>query len=104
DVLYSPPPSQALKARAVRIRPSPGSRRSMTSPSETWSKAQEAAGFMVSDIDGFPWAGLPGGLGGCGEQPGAARDRRPVARFQGGRWDAGAARGGREGGGPRSEG
>jgi hypothetical protein len=32
--LYSPPPSQAANWRAVRMRPSPGSRRSMTSPSE----------------------------------------------------------------------
>src|SRR5690606_39254701 len=30
--LYSPPPSQTLKAWALRIRPSPGSRRSITSP------------------------------------------------------------------------
>jgi hypothetical protein len=39
EVLYSPPPSQAVNERAVRIRPSPGSRRSMTSPRETCSKA-----------------------------------------------------------------
>src|SRR6266481_5741845 len=47
DVLYSPPPSQTWKFRAVRMRPSPGSRRSMTSPREIWSKAQELAGLMV---------------------------------------------------------
>ena len=37
DTLYSPPPSHARNERAVRIRPSPGSRRSMTSPRETAS-------------------------------------------------------------------
>ena len=35
--LYSPPPSHARKERAVRILPSPGSRRSITSPKETAS-------------------------------------------------------------------
>lgn len=35
--LYSPPPSQTSKRRAVRMRPSPGSRRSMTSPRQTTS-------------------------------------------------------------------
>ena len=33
--LYSPPPSHALKDLAVLILPSPGSRRSITSPNET---------------------------------------------------------------------
>ena len=32
--LYSPPPSQTLNCLAVRIRPSPGSKRSMISPKE----------------------------------------------------------------------
>ena len=36
--LYSPPPSQTLNERAVEIRPSPGSSRSITSPSATRSK------------------------------------------------------------------
>jgi len=35
--LYSPPPSQAWNVRAVRMRPSPGSSRSMTSPRATAS-------------------------------------------------------------------
>src|SRR5471030_3560344 len=39
--LYSPPPSQTRNARAVRTRPSPGSRRSMTSPSATRSRSEE---------------------------------------------------------------
>ena len=33
--LYSPPPSQAANWRVVRMRPAPGSSRSMTSPSAT---------------------------------------------------------------------
>lgn len=35
--LYSPPPSQASKDLAVRMRRSPGSSRSITSPRETMS-------------------------------------------------------------------
>ena len=46
EVLYSPPPSQARNSRAVRTRPSPGSRRSITSPREIWSKPHEAAGLI----------------------------------------------------------
>ena len=38
--LYSPPPSHAEKFRDVRILPSPGSRRSIISPSETRSYRQ----------------------------------------------------------------
>src|SRR5881396_1175831 len=53
--LYSPPPSQTLNSRAVRTRPSPGSRRSMTSPSAIRSYLQEAAGLSWSmDILEFP--------------------------------------------------
>ena len=51
--LYSPPPSQAWNCRAVRIRPSPGSRRSMISPSETSSKAQEPAGLRGRAMVGW---------------------------------------------------
>src|SRR5436190_15739000 len=60
--LYSPPPSQAWNWRAVVTRPSPGSRRSMISPSETRSKRQLALGLMVRDMQ------LPlrcGGWGNC---------------------------------------
>ena len=35
--LYSPPPSHTLNRRVVRIRPSPGSSRSMTSPRDSKS-------------------------------------------------------------------
>ncbi len=58
--LYSPPPSHTRKERAVRILPSPGSRRSMTSPIEAASKAQSSRFFrfssmFVSSINrGFP--------------------------------------------------
>src|SRR5674476_959613 len=45
--LYSPPPSQARKDLAVRIRPSPGSRRSITSPRDTASKRHTDAGRML---------------------------------------------------------
>src|ERR1035437_3197930 len=40
--LYSPPPSHTLNWRAVATRTSPGSRRSMTSPSETRSHLQSS--------------------------------------------------------------
>src|SRR5674476_744430 len=45
--LYSPPPSQARNDLAVRIRPSPGSRRSITSPRDTASKRHTDAGRML---------------------------------------------------------
>src|SRR4051794_38860537 len=48
--LYSPPPSRAWKLRAVVTRPSPGSRRSMISPSETRSKRQLALGLMFKGM------------------------------------------------------
>ena len=48
--LYSPPPSQALNCRAVRTRPSPGSRRSMISPRETSAYAQLEGDLISSAI------------------------------------------------------
>ena len=45
--LYSPPPSQAVKVRVVAIRPSPGSRRSMTSPRATRSQRAPSAGSRI---------------------------------------------------------
>ena len=45
--LYSPPPSQAVKVRVVWMRPSPGSRRSITSPRLTSSKRHCAAVLIV---------------------------------------------------------
>src|SRR5450432_3164572 len=44
--LYSPPPSQTRKVRVVATRSSPGSRRSITSPSETRSKRLVALGLI----------------------------------------------------------
>ena len=50
--LYSPPPSHARKLLAVRILPSPGSRRSITSPRDTSSNLHSFAGlkfkFMIN--------------------------------------------------------
>src|SRR5882762_5303388 len=43
--LYSPPPSQTLNSRAERTRPSPGSSRSMISPSATRSYLHDPAGL-----------------------------------------------------------
>ena len=43
--LYSPPPSQTRNWRVVRILPSPGSRRSMTSPRDRMSNAQASFGL-----------------------------------------------------------
>ena len=48
--LYSPPPSHARKALAVRILPSPGSRRSITSPRETASYLHSLFGFKLRFI------------------------------------------------------
>ena len=48
--LYSPPPSQARNDLAVRMRPSPGSRRSITSPSETASYLHSSAGLKFKFI------------------------------------------------------
>src|ERR1017187_2065847 len=44
--LYSPPPSQHLKLRVVAMRPSPGSRRNMTSPRLTRSQRQSDFGLI----------------------------------------------------------
>ena len=44
--LYSPPPSHTRKLRALRTRSSPGSRRSMTSPSARQSQRRSLAGGM----------------------------------------------------------
>ena len=52
--LYSPPPSHARKLRAVRILPSPGSRRSITSPKDTASKAHSFAGLKFKFIFVLP--------------------------------------------------
>src|SRR5260221_104279 len=43
--LYSPPPSKTWKPRVVWMRPSPGSRRSMTSPRLTRSQRQASRGL-----------------------------------------------------------
>src|SRR3954452_9918637 len=57
--LYSPPPSQTWKLRVVATRPSPGSRRSITSPSATRSKRQ--CSLLLTFSDGIGWPGtLPG--------------------------------------------
>ena len=53
--LYSPPPSQARNDLAVRIRPSPGSRRSITSPRDTASNAHSFAGFKFKSITSSKW-------------------------------------------------
>src|SRR5882672_7524791 len=46
--LYSPPPSHTVNCRALRTRPKPGSKRSITSPKETQSHLVCAAGRMFS--------------------------------------------------------
>src|SRR5262245_54916917 len=56
--LYSPPPSQTWKVRVVWIRPSPGSRRSITSPRLTRSKRQ--ADFGLGSIMAAPRLAAPG--------------------------------------------
>src|SRR5882724_10619593 len=59
DVLYSPPPSQTLNSRATRTRVSPGSRRSMTSPSETWSNLHSEADLILRLMGARDSEGLP---------------------------------------------
>src|SRR5438093_9054083 len=80
--LYSPPPSQAAKLRAVVTRPSPGSRRSMISPSETRSNRQLALGFTFKGMD-FPLPAVDGavelaGDGKIGALVGVVRGERLV--------------------------
>ena len=48
--LYSPPPSHARNCLAVRILPSPGSRRNITSPKETASNLHSFAGLKFKSI------------------------------------------------------
>src|SRR6266850_262592 len=45
--LYSPPPSQTWKLRAVWMRPSPGSSRSITSPRLTRSQRHLSLGLIL---------------------------------------------------------
>ena len=52
--LYSPPPSQTRNVRAFRMRPSPGSRRSITSPSATRSKRHSSAGRIARALTVLP--------------------------------------------------
>src|SRR5882757_4347638 len=58
--LYSPPHSHALNSRAVRMRPSPGSSRSMTSPSESSSNVYLSRslsgmlGFHLFEVGDIP--------------------------------------------------
>src|SRR5204862_6750652 len=44
--LYSPPPSHTWNERALRTRPKPGSKRSITSPNDTQSHLVSAAGLI----------------------------------------------------------
>src|SRR3954462_4238587 len=46
--LYSPPPSHTWKERALRTRPKPGSKRSITSPNDTQSHFVSAAVLIFS--------------------------------------------------------
>src|ERR1035437_1794180 len=92
--LYSPPPSQARKDLAVRIRPSPGSRRSITSPRDTASKRQSDAGRMRRSAIScsFDWlvswwfagrgsaVGERDGVGGQRPDAGEVAGLHPVAR------------------------
>src|ERR1700731_17409 len=48
--LYSPPPSQTSKDRAVAMRRSPGSSRTMTSPKLTRSQRQSSFGLIVNPM------------------------------------------------------
>src|SRR3954470_2642632 len=48
--LYSPPPSQTLKLRALRTRPKPGSKRSITSPKDMQSHFVSAALRTISSV------------------------------------------------------
>ena len=61
--LYSPPPSHARKLLAVRILPSPGSKRSITSPRDTASYLHSFAGLKFKSIIAFPpFCPIPGFL------------------------------------------
>src|SRR5687767_13766260 len=48
--LYSPPPSQTWKLRALRTRPKPGSKRSITSPKEAQSQRVSDAGRIFNTL------------------------------------------------------
>src|SRR3954470_12149246 len=48
--LYSPPPSHTWKLRALRTRPKPGSKRSITSPNEAQSQRVCAADLILSTL------------------------------------------------------
>src|SRR5215831_1674546 len=57
--LYSPPPSHTSKLRAVAIRRSPGSNRTITSPRLTRSQRQSFFGLIVSAIHSPQLQNLP---------------------------------------------
>ena len=75
--LYSPPPSHARNARAVWIRVSPGSRRSMTSPRLTRSKRHADAGLrfrlMAARLRPGRWRRAAPGAGTVASPPGACQ-------------------------------
>src|SRR5215207_5447514 len=48
--LYSPPPSHTWNERALRTRPKPGSKRSITSPNDTQSHFVSAADLILSSV------------------------------------------------------
>src|SRR4051794_32125638 len=48
--LYSPPPSHTWKERALRTRPKPGSKRSMTSPKDMQSHRVSAADLIFNSV------------------------------------------------------
>src|SRR6187399_2403336 len=48
--LYSPPPSHTWKLRALRTRPTPGSKRSMISPNEAQSQRVSLAGLTLRTL------------------------------------------------------
>ena len=77
--LYSPPPSQTSKLRVVAMRRSPGSSRSITSPSAT--RSQRQASFARRFIGRAPPPRAPG-----------ARPRRSGARRAAGRRRASSRR------------
>ena len=76
--LYSPPPSQARNVRAVWMRSSPGSSRSMISPSATRSQRPGDDGWMVSVTPGHLWPSAADPDGG-GRLRGQRADSCPVA-------------------------
>src|SRR4051794_35453351 len=81
--LYSPPPSHTVKLRALRTRPKPGSKRSITSPNEAQSQRVSAAARIFRTLSVIVVLLLPQGITNRLDEPDGIAHARLDARVVG---------------------